>query len=41
MRNTGFSNRGSSVNSIRMTVTAGTMVLFVIGAYVRHIMAFG
>jgi hypothetical protein len=28
----GFSNRGSPVNSILSVVTAGTMVLFVIGA---------
>jgi hypothetical protein len=37
----GFSNRSSPVNSILRAIAAGSMVLFVIGAFVRHIMAFG
>jgi hypothetical protein len=37
----GFSNRSSPVNSILSVVSAGTMVLFVIAAEVRHIMACG
>jgi len=32
----GFSNRGSSVNSILVAVPAWTMVLFVIGACPSH-----